>query len=150
MPVYTLYFRGGGIGGGESTKLANVCLNWRRLLIEGSESILAIAGANASPWLIPFAGLIVWNKIWSIFTIQITERHAVVIWTMWINVDTKKCIEKDIILDLVNTELLKYNRPRMNREELDMILRDLVKMDCIEYTESTKLWLRESVNVAYT
>ena len=79
--------RQGGMGGGSSIKPGNIWLNWRKLLVDGSESILTVVGAVAVPWLIPLAGLVVWNKIWSVSTVEITERHAVVIWTMWLNKD---------------------------------------------------------------
>jgi len=82
-------------------------------------------------------------------TIEITERHAVVIWTMWLNRDSENCIEGQLILDLVNKELSKYNRPQMNQQELDMVLKDLKKMECIEETEGNKWWLREWVKVVY-
>jgi len=58
-----LTIRQGGLGGGSSTKPGNIWLNWRKLLVEGSESILTVVGAAALPWLIPLAGLVVWNKI---------------------------------------------------------------------------------------
>jgi hypothetical protein len=141
--------RQSGLGGGSSTKPGNIWLNWRKLLVEGSESILTFIGAVAVPWLIPLAGLVVWNKIWSMLTIEISERHAVVIWTMWLNKDSENCIEHRLILNLVNQELLKYNRPQMNQQELDEVLKDLEKMECIEKTEGNKWWLREWVKVVY-
>ncbi|MBC7129302.1 MAG: hypothetical protein H5T45_06200 [Thermoplasmatales archaeon] len=143
-----IIIRQGGVGGGRSTKPGNIWLNWRKLLVEGSESILTVAGAIAVPWLIPLAGLVVWNKICSMLTIEITERHAVVIWTMWLNKDSENCIKGDVILNLVNKELSKYNRPKMNRRELHRILKDLKEMKCIE-EEGNKWWLREWVKVFY-
>jgi hypothetical protein len=146
---YFITIREGGLGGGSSTKPGNIWLNWRKLLVAGSESILTFIGAVAVPWLIPLAGLVVWNKIWSMLTIEISERHAVVIWTMWLNKDSENCIEHRLILNLVNQELLKYNRPQMNQQELDEVLKDLEKMECIEKTEGNKWWLREWVKVVY-
>ena len=98
----------GGLGGAKSSKPGNIWLNWRKLLIDGAESILTIVGAVAVPWLIPLAGLVVWNKVWSLASIKIDERHAAVIWTMWKNRDEENCIENDKILDLVNKELSEY------------------------------------------
>jgi hypothetical protein len=147
--MYHLTIRQGGVGGGSSTKPGNIWLNWRKLLVDGSESILTVAGAVAVPWLIPLAGLVVWNKIWSVLTVEITERHAVVIWTMWLNKDPENCVKGQAILNLVNKELSKYNRPKMNRRELNMVLEDLKKMGCIEETEGNKWWLREWVKVDY-
>jgi len=141
--------REGGVGGGSSTKPGNIWLNWRELLVDGSESILTIVGAVAIPWLIPLAGLVVWNKIWSAVTIEITERHAAVIWAMWKNRDVENCIKDEVILDLVNKELSVYNRSEMGRRELDRILKEIEKMECIERTGENKWWLREWVKIPY-
>ncbi len=141
--------RPGGLGGARSLKPGNIWLNWRKLLIDGSESILTIIGTVAVPWLIPLAGLVVWNKVWSPLNIEIDERHAVVIWTMWKNRDEKNCIKKDAVLDLVNIELSQHNRPKMNVNELKDIMKDLEEMECIEGTEDNKWWLREWVKTTY-
>jgi hypothetical protein len=118
-------------------------------LLGTSEIILTVAGAFATPWLIPFAGLVVLNTILSLSTIEITERHAAVIWTIWSNRDPKNCVEGKVILKLVNKELQKYNRPKMNQKELDMVLKDLKKMKCIKEIEENKWCLREKVKVSY-
>ena len=136
--------------GARSSKPGNIWLNWRKLLIDGAESILTITGAAIVPWLIPLAGLIVWNKVWSLLNIEIDERHAVVIWVMWRNRDKENCIKEREILDAVNDELKKYNRPEMSPKELEDILKDLEKMECIEkIQDENKWWLREWVKVAY-
>jgi len=147
--IYLLTLKPGGLGGARSSKPGNIWLNWRRLLIDGAESILTIVGAAAVPWLIPLAGLVVWNKLWSLLSIKIDERHAAVIWSMWKNRDEKNCIENDKILDLVNKELSEYNRPKMTEKELKDILKDLEKMECIEAIDKNKWWLREWVKVTY-
>ena len=139
----------GGLGGARSSKLGNIWLNWRKLLIDGSESILTIVGAVAVPWLIPLAGLVVWNKVWSLSSIKIDEGHAAVIWTMWKNRDEENCIKNDKVLDLVNKDLSKYNRPMMNEKELKDILKDLEEMECIEGTKENNWWLREWVKATY-
>jgi len=141
--------RQGGMGGGSSTKPGNIWLNWRKLLVEGAESILTVVGAVAVPWLIPLAGLVVWNKVWSLASIKIDERHAAVIWAMWKNRHEENCIKNDKVLDLVNKNLSEYNRPTMNQKELKDILKDLEEMECIEATEENKWWLREWVKTTY-
>jgi len=147
--IYLLTIKPGGLGGARSSKLGNIRLNWKKLLIDGSEIILTISGAVVSPWLIPLAGLVVWNKVWSLLSIDIDERHAAVIWTMWKNRDDENCIENDKVLDLVNKELSEYNRPKMTEKELKDILKDLEEMECIERTEKNKWWLREWVKTTY-
>jgi len=146
---YLITTRPGGIGGGRSSKPGNIWLNWRKLLIDSAESILTVVGAIAIPWLIPLAGLIVWNKVWALSNLEMDERHAATIWTMWKNRDKENRIEHDIILNLVNEELSKYKRSPMGEEELKNILNDLEKMECIEKDEKNKWWLREWVKTTY-
>ena len=124
-------------------------LNWRKLLKDGPGSISTIVGVVAVPWLIPLAGLVVWNNVWSLLSIKIDERHAAVIGTMWKNSDEENCIRNDKVLDLVNKDLSEYNRPIMNEKELKEILKNLEEMKCIEGTEENKWWLRESVKTTY-
>lgn len=147
--MYIITIKSGGIGGGRSLKPGNIWLNWKKLLIDGSESILTIVGSASVPWLIPLAGLVVWNKVWSLLTIEIDERHAAVIWTLWKNRDKENRIEHDKILNLLNEELIKYNRLPMDEKELNNILSDLEKMECIERDEKNKWWLREWVKTVY-
>ena len=139
----------GGLGGARCSKPGNIWLNWKKLLVDGSESILTIVGAVEVPWLIPLAGLVVWNKVWSLLSIRIDERHAAVIWTMWENRDEENCIKNDKVLYLVNKDLSKYNRLTINEEELRDISKDLEDMNCIKGTEENKWWLRESVETTY-
>jgi hypothetical protein len=147
--MHLMTIKPGGMGGGRSSKPGNIWLNWRKLLVDGSESILTVVGAVSIPWLIPFAALVVWNKICSLCNLEISERHAAVVWTMWQNRDETNCVEPSAIAKLVNTELLKYNRPKMNKKELNAILEDLKNVQCIEISDDGKLWLREWVKTVY-
>lgn len=61
-----LTIRQGGMGGGSSIKPGNIILNWRKLLIDGAESVLTIMGAASIPWMIPLAGIVVWNSVYSL------------------------------------------------------------------------------------
>lgn len=149
MTLDFITMKPGGIGGGRSSKRGNIRLNWRKLIVDGSESILTITGAASIPWLIPLAGLVVWNKVWSLLSIEISERHAAVIWIMWNNRDGDNHVQGNKILDLVNEEVLKYNRPMMDEMELKVILKDLEKMHCIKKTDGNKWWLREWVKAVY-
>jgi hypothetical protein len=138
----------GGIGGGRSVKTGNICLNWKKLLVEGSEIVFAVIESASNPWLIPFTGLIVSKKVLSILTVDITERHAALIWVMWKNVDNKNFIEHDVLLDLVNGELSEHNRLKLDGSELDFLLDGLNKLKCIE-KNGNAWWLRERVNITY-
>ena len=145
----SIFMEPGGMGGGTSKKTGNILLDWRELFVICSDSVLTIVGAVSIPLLIPLAALVVWNKYYSLTSIQITERTAAVIWTMWKNRDIENCIRAEKILDLTNLELLSYSLPKMTQGELEIIIKDLEKIKCIEKTEENKLWLREQVIVAY-
>lgn len=135
----------GGMGGGTSKKAGNVLLDWKELFVICSDSALTLAGAVSIPLLIPLAALVVWNKFYSLTNIQITERTAAVIWTMWKNRDAKNCIENEKILDLINVELLNYNRPKMVQDELKTIIKDLEDMKCIKEIDKNMWQLIERV-----
>jgi hypothetical protein len=139
----------GGIGGGRNIKPGNILLNWKRLLIDSADIALTISGSISIPWLVPLAGLVVWNKIWSLLNIEIDERHAVVLWTMWQNKDDENKIERKEILKQTNKTLRKHNRREMNKAELKLILDDLERMQCIERSNHDKLRLREWIKTRY-
>lgn len=143
-----------------SVKPGNIFFNWKKLLnlkelLNYYESIDKIIDAinNHSPWHIVLVGLYILNKGMSLLNIEIDERHGVVIWVMWDNVNKeKKCMEFDRILELVNEELKKYKKSEMLECELKNILNDLEKMRCIEKKEienKTKWCLIEEVKVSY-
>jgi hypothetical protein len=69
----------GGYGGGKTTKPGNLVLNLRTLLVDLAEGIAIGAGAVSVPWLAPFAGIRILNKLWSRLNIEISEREAVVL-----------------------------------------------------------------------
>jgi|YelNatPaOPRAMG01_1025707.scaffolds.fasta_scaffold92010_3 hypothetical protein len=137
-----------GMGGGSSIKPGNIIFNWRKLLIEGAESILTIMGAASIPWMIPLAGLVVWNRVYSLLKIEINERHAAVLWVMWQNKDENRYVDQENILEWVNQSLESYNRILMDEEELKIILKELEEMEIIEKS-GEKWWLREWVEVTY-
>jgi hypothetical protein len=152
-PEYEVSFelvtlRSGGVGGGSRTKPGNIFLNWRKLPVVSSDIILIASSLN-SHWLVPFAALVVWDRIWSLASIEITERDAVVIWNMWKNKDIDDYIKAEDVLKLVNKELSSYGRSEMMQQELEMILNNLESMKCIEKVEENKWWLREWVRIAY-
>ncbi|WXG39445.1 MAG: hypothetical protein WED07_01200 [Candidatus Freyarchaeum deiterrae] len=149
--IYLITERMMGRGGGRSVKPGNIFLNWKKLIVVLSESFLTIFGAIQMPLLIPFACLVVWDKLYSLSNIPISEKHAAVIYVMWKNRDEKQCIREDLILNYINTELSKFNLPTMSQEELNQILKDLEKMKSIEKSKSdrNKWWLREWVRVEY-
>jgi len=140
--------RQGGVAVGKSTKPGDIRLNWK-FLLEASESILLIAGTSASPWFICLAALVIWNDVWAKMSIEISERHAMVIWTMWIHADQDNYIQQEKILSLVNNRLERYSRPQLDQEHLAHTLRELEELECIEEAEGNRWWLREWIRVEY-
>jgi hypothetical protein len=139
----------GGIGGGVSVRPGNVFLNWKKLLADSSESILTVIGAIEIPWLIPLAGLVVWGKVRSLVDVDLDERHAAVMWTLWKNKEEGNFIDSSKMLGLVNVELGRYDRPVMNDEELGEILSDLEKLGCIKRIDDGRVLLEEEVKATY-
>lgn len=140
----------GFVGGARSTKFGNIKLNLDKLCVLSYESVFPIVAATHTPWLIPFAALMIFNKLWSLQNIQITEREAIVIWVMWNKRDQKDCsIKTEEVLDLVNTELSSYARPQMTPQEFEIVIRNLEKMRCIEESKENKWHLLEEVQINY-
>ena len=131
---------------GSSIKPGNILLNMRKLLIDSSEIGLTVAGVIATPYLIPLAALIVWNKVWSNIKVDLTEEHAMTIKLMWENRDTERnWIEERTIFKLYNEYLKSKNRNIILIEDFQKILSDLERMKCVEKSGEDNWWLREWV-----
>ena len=148
MMGYITFFKGWDTRGVVSVKPGNILLNWKKLLIDSAESILTLYGLKSNPWLISLAGLIIWNRIYSLLNIKLSERHAVVIWVMWRNRDEYDSIENKCIKKYVNEELKNFKMKEMSEEELSEILNDLQKMKCIK-KYGDKYRLVEKVKIEY-
>ena len=79
----------GGRGGGRSVKPGNLLLNMRKLFTAIASGVITTASVIGAPWTAPFAALVLWDRVWSGLNIDITEREAVLLWTMWNNRDLK-------------------------------------------------------------
>ena len=137
--------RPGGQGGGMIRKPGNILLNWRRLLMAVSESTLAGFGVAQQPWLIPFAALVIWNTLWSTLEIKIDERHAAVIWALWLLRDESNKVSKASLPSRLNEKLGLYGQPPLTPTQLQLHLADLERMKCLESKNSEYIWLREWV-----
>lgn len=136
----------GGTDAGSTTKPGNIRLNWKKLVVEGSSSVIMAVGALKVPWLVVLAALVIWNRIWTALTIDLTERHAAVLYVMWSRRDKEKRVRVEGLLGFVNAELQNYSRPPMSEKELSRILEALERLRCIEMVEGD--WsLRESIRV---
>ncbi len=127
-------------------KPGNIVLNMKKLLLDSSEIVLTIAGVAATPYLIPLAALIIWNKVWSNIKIDSGENQAIVIMLMWENRNVQdNTIEESNAYSLFNQYLKTKNRNGLVIEDFRRVLTDLEKMKCIAKKDLTRWWLREWV-----
>lgn len=137
--------------GGSSVKPGNIILDVQKLLTSIGKIGLATAAIVAKPWLAPFALLVLWDDLYSRVKVNIQEREASVIWTVWLHKDNFKSIAKEGLLELVNQERSTSDRAALTQGELDDALGTLLKMRCIAESrqDPNKWWVRESVRINY-
>jgi hypothetical protein len=142
-----------GRRGGSSVKPGNILLDVRKLLTSiGKIGLASVAVAVAvNPWIAAFAVLVLWDDLYSRAKVDIQEREASVIWTIWIHKNDSKCIAKDGLLELVNQERSNSGRSALTQDELDDALGILIKMRCIAESrqDSSNLWVKEWVSINY-
>ncbi|MEI8201755.1 MAG: hypothetical protein WCH34_02010 [Bacteroidota bacterium] len=132
---------------GKTIKIKNAFLNMKKLLIDSAEIALTISEVIATPYFIPLAALIIWNKAYSNIKIDLDQNHAIAIKLMWENRD----IEKDWINENKAFDLFNQNRKERNQnsyilDDFITILTDLDKMQCIKKI-SSDIWLIEEVKI---
>lgn len=146
--------RPGGRRGGRTIKPGNILLDLGKLVTFVASSGLTIVGAVTVPvpWALLLAAIVIWRNLWTNLKLELSEREAATIWTMWQNRDDDNCVSDAELLDMVNSELGKYGRGPISREELDDCLERLDRIRCIERSKSDpcKWWLKEKVRVEYT
>lgn len=136
-----------GAGRGVSRKIKNISLNWKKLLVEGSDSILIVAGATAFPVLIPLAALVAWNKLYSLMDIEINELHATLLFAMWSDKNNEKPFKKETILNITNLQLIKQNKNAVVMSKISTLLDDLILIECIIKTSDDEYLLQEKINI---
>lgn len=139
----------GGAGGGKSRKVGNVWLDIRKLVAAFAKTTLSAASIAANPWTAPLAGLIIWDELVSRTTVEVEERDATVVWTLWINRDANALVAKHALLAMVNEERSLYGRAVLTAEELTTSLELLKKVGCIQEFDGDPLfwWVCERVCV---
>lgn len=143
-----------GLRGGTSIKNGNIFLSWKRLLFDSAEHTLTLVGAVTTsilaPVIIPFAALVVWNKLWSLREIKIEERHAMILSVLWQNRNEDSNIVSNIgIIEIINSALAKYDRPKIEIEEYSLIVSDLAELKVLELKSDGTIWLRDWVKIPY-
>jgi len=144
--------RRGKLGGGESVKPGNLLLDMRKLFTKTASSVLTVTGAIALPWAIPLAALVVWDAFWSTLKVEVSEREAAVLWTMWLKRDDDNCVSNQGLLAEVNQELARDGRTPITAKDLTVTLNNLHRLGTIEPAKSkaNTWWLREQANVVFT
>lgn len=138
-----------GIGGGHTRKPGNIFLNWKRLLFDGIEHYLTIAGAIATPYLIPLAGLVVWNKVLALKKIEISENHAIVLSALWETRDENNIVDTTNIFEKVNSHFTKYTKRQLSKDKYNLIIDELHELKVLELNSDGTIWLRESIRQEY-
>jgi hypothetical protein len=141
----------GGAATGDSTKAGNVRFNLKKLFLAISKGALAGVAVSKTPWLFPFAALILWDEFWSCAKIPLTESEACVLYAMWMHRDRKDCIANADVEPKTNLERSKRKQPRLNATSIRRCLDRLSHIGTIERSHNSPdmWWLREWVSVSY-
>jgi len=138
-----------GRSGGHSRKPGNLLLNWSKLIDIVPDITLASAGAlTLPPWIVPFLGLYVWNKIRRGIEEPLSDVEATIILTFWKNKNSENRINEEIgyskLIELRKT----LNLSTISKDEYVAAVNRLVKMGCIELKNGV-VWLCEWIKVTY-
>ena len=137
-----------GQGGGDTRKPGNITLNWRKLLELVPDVTLAGAGAAGSPWLIPFAALYVWMRLWNAASVSLEEEDAFIVYSLWIHRNGENKISEEDAFLRTETLAKKAGRPAIKKEAFTKIINKLLSLECVEM-EKGVIWLREWVRIKY-
>lgn len=149
--IELITMRSYGRGGAVSTKPGNIVLDLRKLAVSLAGGVLTFAGIGQSPWMAFLAALVVWDSLWSGLKVAISEREAIVVWTMWLDADDGDTVPRSTLRRRVNEELEGSGKPSMASADFEQALATLLKMRCIERSQKddTRWWLREWVSIDY-
>jgi hypothetical protein len=143
--------RPGGTGGGVTVKSGNVTLNMRKLIAAIAGGVLTAVGVSQAPWTAVFGALVVWDSLYSAGTIDLSEKEAAVMWTLWQLKDENNTVADAGLLRYVNITRRQFSRNELSQRELNSALTKLERIGTVERTSKGKSrwWLREWVRVAY-
>jgi hypothetical protein len=137
---------------GASVKAGNVRIDMQRLLVAGAQTVRDVVTTVKNPWLLPASVLILWDRIWALVNIPITEKEACLIWVMWMNADANQTVAEARLLEQVNAERSRWNHDNLTSSDLKLSLDKLEKIKAIERykRDPSRWWLREYVSINYT
>lgn len=109
---------------------------------------LAGAGATEARWLIPFAALYIWMKLRKVATVDIEEKDAFVLYSLWLHRNERKRIPEDEAFLKTESLATQHGVPSLTRERFDQAINRLLSLGCIELDDGD-IWLREWIIVRY-
>lgn len=137
-----------GRGGTRSRKPGNIRLNWRQLFEVVPDVTLAGAGAAGVRWLVPFAALYIWMKIWDVATLEIEEKDAFVLYSLWLHRNERKRISEDEAFSKTQSLAKEHKIRALTKPQFEEITNKLLSLECIELNDGDIL-LREWIIVKY-
>ena len=141
MEYITLDF---GSRGSRTTKPGNIALNWQKLLRKIPEIGLTAKEFPQGGLIAILAALYVWNSVWSLLQIELTKKHAVVMYVMWTNRDSNYKIPENVAFEKTREFLAENEEDAGWLSEFSQVVNDLVRMKCIELNDGI-IWMREWV-----
>ena len=138
-----------GLGGGQSYKIRNVFLNWKKVFYDNFfEGVSSIGGALEKTFLIPFAAISAAVRIFKDYKVPIDERQSMILVTLWrVSNGGRDTIPRSTMLDPLNKHLSSFKKNELTDVELDLILEDLYQIRTIDYNEDGTISLIEKVKV---
>jgi len=137
-----------GRGGARSRKPGNITLNWSSLLELAPDVTLAGASATETHWLVPFAALYIWMKLYNAASIEITEKDALVLYSLWQHKNSDRKISEDDAFLRTHTIQEENGLTPITRKQFDDAINNLLSLECIELNNGI-IWLREWVRIRY-
>jgi hypothetical protein len=135
-----------------SRRLGNVRFNIGKLCKGVITLTLSIPAMANVPWL----AVLVFSRgvidLAEAMEVKLSEREAMVVWTMWTIATDDNVVPSGRLLDQVNGRLTEYGRSTITQQQLDEALTKLKKVRFVETskTDPSAWWLRDWVQVRYT
>jgi len=151
MVIEMITMHPSGRGGGRSTKAGNIRLNIGSLFNAVASGVFTVTSAAQAPWAIPFAGILLWNSIWQMVKVDLSENDAVTLWAMWQVKDANKLVSEGDIKDAVDRHAEKYQRSTLSEADIKFAIKNLSAIGCIKRPrdDPSKWWLCEWIAPAY-
>jgi len=154
MYMTTIRHFSGGFSG-QNLKPGNISLNMSNIMYAVTNGALAFSGAMTgaiSPRIAcVFAAMVLWKDLYSSVKVDLSEKEALVLYTLWDEKDEDNCVPKHNLLVKTNETAKVFGGRELSELELDDCLRKLCQISCIKQSSSdeSKWWLRERVRVTF-